>query len=268
MQNKVTTIEKVIAEHCFTGMSVLLPGFVNVGVAESLIDGLLETDITDLQVISNNTSVPGRGIGKLVRADRIRKITCSHIGNNSVTVQKVVDGEINLTFVPQGSLCEKVRAGGAGIGDNPISESSSPSIGAYGWHHIGVLVHQEATGSGSSVNYSGWSELYVDGVKVWKVKSNMSALTDAGLSLFTASSSNSKLTFSDTNPSVRFRFDRFASSGDPAYALVGNVKWRMVDVDFDPTTEIEPVVSPAAVDYVIPGTSVHVNGAVYFKAAD
>ena len=47
MQNKVTTIEKVIAEHCFTGMSVLLPGFVNVGVAESLIDGLLETDITD-----------------------------------------------------------------------------------------------------------------------------------------------------------------------------------------------------------------------------
>ena len=152
--------------------------------------------------------------------------------------------------------------------DNPISESSSPSIGAYGWHHIGVLVHQEATGSGSSVNYSGWSELYVDGVKVWKVKSNMSALTDAGLSLFTANSSNSKLTYSDTNPSVRFRFDRFASSGDPAYALVGNVKWRMVDVDFDPTTEIEPVVSPAAVDYVIPGTSVHVNGAVYFKAAD
>ena len=45
MQTKVTTIEKVIAEHCFTGMSVLLPGFVNVGVAESLIDGLLATDI-------------------------------------------------------------------------------------------------------------------------------------------------------------------------------------------------------------------------------
>ena len=116
MQTKVTTIEKVIAEHCFTGMSVLLPGFVNVGVAESLIDGLLATDITDLQVISNNTSVPGRGIGKLVRADRIRKITCSHIGNNSETCERVVKGEINITFCPQGSLCEKVRAGGAGIG--------------------------------------------------------------------------------------------------------------------------------------------------------
>ena len=116
LQNKVTTVEKVIAEHCFTGMSVLLPGFVNVGVAETLIDGLLATDITDLTVISNNTSVPGRGIGKLVRADRIRKITCSHIGNNSETCERVVKGEINITFCPQGSLCEKVRAGGAGIG--------------------------------------------------------------------------------------------------------------------------------------------------------
>ena len=106
MRNKVTTIEKVIAEKCFTGMSVLLPGFVNVGVAESLIDGLLATDITDLTVISNNTSVP----------NRIRKITCSHIGNNAETCEKVVKGEINITFCPQGSLCEKVRAGGAGIG--------------------------------------------------------------------------------------------------------------------------------------------------------
>ena len=116
MQNKVTTVEEVIRDHCYTGMTVLLPGFVNVGVAETLIDGLLETDITDLNIISNNTSVPGRGIGKLVRANRIKHITCSHIGNNADTCAKVVAGEINITFVPQGSLCEKVRAGGAGIG--------------------------------------------------------------------------------------------------------------------------------------------------------
>ena len=116
MKSKVTTIEEVIREHCFTGMTVLLPGFVNVGVAESLIDGLMETDITGLKVISNNTSIPGRGIGKLVRADRIRKLICSHIGNNAETCEKVVNGEIDITFVPQGSLCEKIRAGGAGIG--------------------------------------------------------------------------------------------------------------------------------------------------------
>ena len=116
MQSKVTTIEQVIKEQCFTGMTVLLPGFVNVGVAESLIDGLLETDITALKVISNNTSIQGRGIGKLVHENRIRKLTCSHIGNNPETCEKVVNGEIDITFVPQGSLCEKIRAGGAGIG--------------------------------------------------------------------------------------------------------------------------------------------------------
>ena len=115
-KSKVTTVEKVIKEHCFDGMRVLLPGFVNVGVAETLIDGLLETDIGNLDIISNNTSIKGRGIGKLVHADRIKHITCSHIGNNEETCAKVVAGEINITFVPQGSLCEKVRAGGAGIG--------------------------------------------------------------------------------------------------------------------------------------------------------
>ncbi len=115
-QNKVTTVEEAIKTYCFDGMTVLLPGFVNVGVSEVLIEGLIDSGIKDISVISNNTSVPGRGIGKLVRADLIKKITCSHIGNNSETVAKVVAGEIDLTFVPQGSLCEKVRAGGAGIG--------------------------------------------------------------------------------------------------------------------------------------------------------
>ena len=114
--NKVMSVEDAIAKYCFSGMTVLLPGFVNVGVSETLIDGILRTDITNLNIISNNTSIKGRGIGKLVHADRIKHITCSHIGNNEETCAKVVAGEINITFCPQGSLCEKVRAGGAGIG--------------------------------------------------------------------------------------------------------------------------------------------------------
>lgn len=116
MKNKVMGVQDAIKKYCFTGMTVMLPGFVNVGVSDTLIDNLLETDITDLNVISNNTSIKGRGIGKLVHADRIKHITCSHIGNNEETCVKVVAGEINITFCPQGSLCEKVRAGGAGIG--------------------------------------------------------------------------------------------------------------------------------------------------------
>ena len=172
-----------------------------------------------------------------------------------------------------GNIVNGVYDGGGQAGyDKPVLESSSPSIGEYGWHRIGVLVHQEASGSDSTVNYSGWSELYVDGVKVWKVKSDFinkdSYLAANGLSLFTATSKNSNLTYSDTNPDVRCRFDRFASSGDPAYAVFGEAYWRIVDLDFNPSTEIAPVASPAAVDYVIPGTDVHVNGAVYFRAVN
>ena len=92
-KSKVTTVEEAIAKFCYDGMCVMLPGFVNVGVSETLIEGLIAAGIKDISVISNNTSVPHRGIGKLVDAGVIKAITCSHIGNNAVTVQKVVDGE-------------------------------------------------------------------------------------------------------------------------------------------------------------------------------
>ena len=73
-------------EHCFSGMTVMIPGFVNCGVPETLIKGLVEKGVKDLNVISNNTSIAGKGIGLLVHADSIRHITCSHIGNNKENV--------------------------------------------------------------------------------------------------------------------------------------------------------------------------------------
>lgn len=173
------------------------------------------------------------------------------------------------------NIVNGVYDGGGQAGyDKPPLESSSPSISEYGWHRLGVLVHQEAALSGDDVVYSGWSELYVDGVKVWKVKTDVATLagmkdekeTSCPLSLFTATKDGSNLSYSDTNPVVRCRFDRFATSGDSAYAIFGEAYWRIVDTDFDPSSEIEPVASPAAVNYVIPGTDVQVNAAVYFKA--
>lgn len=114
-KSKVVTVDQAM-ERCFDGMTVMLPGFVNCGVPETLIEGLVEKGVRDLEVISNNTSIKGQGIGLLVHENRIKHITCSHIGSNTETVEKAVAGEINITFVPQGSLCEKARAGGAGIG--------------------------------------------------------------------------------------------------------------------------------------------------------
>ncbi|NLO49478.1 MAG: CoA transferase subunit A [Clostridiales bacterium] len=114
-KSKVVSLDTAM-EKIKSGQCLMVPGFVNCGVPQTLIAGIIEKGYTDLDIISNNTSVKGKGIGKLVHENRIRHITCSHIGNNTETVEKVVNGEINVTFVPQGTLCERIRAGGAGIG--------------------------------------------------------------------------------------------------------------------------------------------------------
>lgn len=115
MKEKVVSLEQAV-EKVESGMTLLLPGFVNVGVAETLIEGVIAKGCKDLNVISNNTSVREQGIGELVHANLINHITCSHIGSNTETVEKAIAGEIDITFTPQGTLCERVRAGGAGIG--------------------------------------------------------------------------------------------------------------------------------------------------------
>ena len=114
-KNKVVTLEKAI-EKISDGQTILIPGFVNTGVPETLIKGIIDKGCRDLNIISNNTSIKGRGIGLLVHENRIKHITCSHIGSNTETVEKVLAGELDVTFVPQGTLAERVRAGGAGIG--------------------------------------------------------------------------------------------------------------------------------------------------------
>lgn len=114
-KSKVVTMDEAM-KHCFSGMTIMIPGFVNCGVPSTLIEAIVEAGYNNLNVISNNTSVPGKGIGLLVHNNLIRHITCSHIGNNRETVEKVVNHEINVTFLPQGTLCERVRAGGAGLG--------------------------------------------------------------------------------------------------------------------------------------------------------
>ncbi|MBQ7896365.1 MAG: branched-chain amino acid dehydrogenase, partial [Oscillospiraceae bacterium] len=73
-KSKVMAVDEAIKKYCKSGMTVLLPGFVNVGVSEVLIEGLIDAGLADLDVISNNTSVKGRGIGKLVAADLIKHI--------------------------------------------------------------------------------------------------------------------------------------------------------------------------------------------------
>jgi len=98
------------------GASLMIGGFMGVGTPEPLMDELVRQGKRGLTVIANDTAMPGVGIGKLIRAGCVSKVVASHIGLNPETQQKMIAGEIEVELVPQGSLAERVRAGGHGLG--------------------------------------------------------------------------------------------------------------------------------------------------------
>jgi acetate CoA/acetoacetate CoA-transferase alpha subunit len=98
------------------GATVLIGGFMAVGTPHRLIDALVRRGARDLTVVANDTAMPGRGIGKLISAGAVRRLVASHIGLNPETQAKMMSGEIEVELVPQGTLVERIRAGGVGLG--------------------------------------------------------------------------------------------------------------------------------------------------------
>ena len=98
------------------GASVMIGGFMGVGTPERLLDALVTRRTGGLTVIANDTALPGVGIGKLVRAGLVRRAVVSHIGLNPETQQQMIAGKIDVDLVPQGTLIERIRAGGHGLG--------------------------------------------------------------------------------------------------------------------------------------------------------
>jgi acetate CoA/acetoacetate CoA-transferase alpha subunit len=98
------------------GASLMIGGFMGVGTPERLIDEIVRQNKRDLVAIANDTAVPGRGIGKLVDAKLLRKVIVSHIGLNPETQRQMVAGDLEVDLVPQGTLIERIRAGGHGLG--------------------------------------------------------------------------------------------------------------------------------------------------------
>jgi acetate CoA/acetoacetate CoA-transferase alpha subunit len=94
----------------------MIGGFMGVGSPHRLIDALVASGKKGFTIIANDTARPGVGIGKLITAGVVVKVITSHIGTNPETQQKMIAGEIEVVLTPQGSLAEKVRAGGAGLG--------------------------------------------------------------------------------------------------------------------------------------------------------
>jgi acetate CoA/acetoacetate CoA-transferase alpha subunit len=98
------------------GAILMIGGFMGVGSPERIIDELVRQKKRDLTVIANDTAVPGRGIGKLVDARMVRMTIASHIGLNPETQRQMIAGEMKVELVPQGTLIERIRAGGYGLG--------------------------------------------------------------------------------------------------------------------------------------------------------
>ncbi len=98
------------------GATVMIGGFMGVGTPERLLDELVRQKRGGLSIIANDAAVPGRGIGKLVDASLVSAITASHIGLNPKVQEQMMAGNIAVSLVPQGTLVERIRAGGSGLG--------------------------------------------------------------------------------------------------------------------------------------------------------
>jgi acetate CoA/acetoacetate CoA-transferase alpha subunit len=123
------------------GMSILFGGFMAYGTPEGLVGEILDSGVKDLTLIGNDTGREHTGVGVLVGNRRVKKVIASHIGTNPETGRQMIAGDLEVELVPQGTLAERIRCGGAGLG--------------------GVLT---ATGVGTVVE-EGKTKLTLDGVE-------------------------------------------------------------------------------------------------------
>jgi acetate CoA/acetoacetate CoA-transferase alpha subunit len=98
------------------GATLMIGGFMGVGTPERIVDEIVRQGKRNLTVIANDTAVPGRGIGKLVEAGLVARTVASHIGLNPETQKQMIAGKMVVDLVPQGTLIERIRAGGCGLG--------------------------------------------------------------------------------------------------------------------------------------------------------
>ena len=106
---------EALAGLLFDGMTIMAGGFGLCGIPENLIAAIKESGVKNLTVVSNNAGVDGIGLGRLLETRQIKKMISSYVGENKLFAQQYLAGELELEFSPQGTLSERIRAGGAGI---------------------------------------------------------------------------------------------------------------------------------------------------------
>ncbi|MBJ8957056.1 acetate CoA-transferase subunit alpha [Citrobacter youngae] len=115
MKTKLITLQDA-ASFFRDGMTIMVGGFMGVGTPPRLVEALLESGVRDLTLIANDTAFVDTGIGPLIVNGRVSKVIASHIGTNPETGRRMIAGEMDVQLVPQGTLIEQIRCGGAGLG--------------------------------------------------------------------------------------------------------------------------------------------------------
>jgi len=113
--NKIISIDEA-ANMVKEGMTIMVGGFLANGTPETLIDALVEKNVKNLTLICNDTGFPDKGVGKMVVNKQFKKMIVSHVGTNPETANQMNSGETEVVLTPQGTLAEKVRCGGNGLG--------------------------------------------------------------------------------------------------------------------------------------------------------
>jgi 3-oxoacid CoA-transferase subunit A len=115
MQKIFPTAEAALADVLRDGMTIMAGGFGLCGIPAALIGAIRDSGVTGLTVISNNAGIDGAGLGLLLETRQIRKMVSSYVGENKTFMNQYLAGELEIEFNPQGTLAERIRAGGAGI---------------------------------------------------------------------------------------------------------------------------------------------------------
>ncbi|MGJ7273773.1 acetate CoA-transferase subunit alpha [Morganella morganii] len=115
MKNKQITVKKA-GEFFRDGMTIMVGEFMGVGTPPRLMTELLESGVKELTIIANDTAFVDTGLGPLIVNGRVKKVIASHIGTNPETGRRMIAGEMEVQLIPQGTLAEQIRCGGAGLG--------------------------------------------------------------------------------------------------------------------------------------------------------
>jgi len=115
VQKTFSNAESALEGLLFDGMTIAAGGFGLCGIPERLIDALVASGVKDLTIASNNAGIDNEGLGKLLRTRQVKKMISSYVGENKEFERQYLAGELEVEFCPQGTLAERMRAGGAGI---------------------------------------------------------------------------------------------------------------------------------------------------------